>query len=78
MNPKHFREGERVYLINESKSDGKYKNEYVGPYEINKIDRENHVAELKYGNYAKIVHIDKIKRAFEAEKERCILISPTE
>ena len=78
LNPKQFREGERVYLINESKEGGKFKREYVGPYEINKIDREKHIVELQHGNHPKIVHIDKLKRAFEAEKEGCSIISPKE
>lgn len=78
LNPKHFREGERVYLLNDAGTGGKFKDQYVGPYEINKIDRENHVVELQHGNFPKIVHIDKLKRAFEAEKEGCSIISPKE
>ena len=27
------------------------------------------MAEIQYGKYPKMVHIDKLKRAFEAEKE---------
>ena len=46
LNPKHFHEGERVYLLNDGSREGKYKDQYVGPYEINKIDRESHTVEF--------------------------------
>ena len=48
----------------------------MGPYEINFIDREKHVAEIQHGNYPKMVHIHKIKPVFEAEREGNSLISP--
>ena len=66
--PKHFREGERIYVINESKKDGKYQTQYIGPFEINKIDRETHVAEIQYGKHKKIIYLDQCKRPCEAQK----------
>lgn len=78
INPVHFREGERVYLVNDSNEHKHKKDSYVGPFEITKIDAERHNAEIQTGNYRKVVHLDKLKRAFEAVTLENEILKPTQ
>ena len=64
LNTKHFRVGEMVYCLKEPKK-GKLASEWIGPFEIIKIDYLLHNVELKSGDVIRVTHIDKIKRAFE-------------
>lgn len=61
----HFREGEKVYLINERKGKKHEKDAYVGPYEITRINYKLHNAEICGGEDIKVVSLDKLKRAYE-------------
>ena len=77
LNPLHFRIGERVYILNHSNKGGKFRKQYIGPYEITNLIRDKHVVEIIYKNQPKVIHMDRIKRAYEYDKN-IEIITPEE
>ena len=66
VNAKHFREGEMVYLLKDPKP-GKLEGEYVGPCEILEIDYGSLNVKIQKGNRTRVVHMDKIKKAYDMD-----------
>ena len=66
VNAKHFREGEMVYLLKDPIR-GKFEGQYVGPCKILEVDYGTRNVRIQKGNRTRVVHMDKIKKAYDMD-----------
>lgn len=77
-NPVHFSPGNEIYLVNNRGGNKHSKSSYLGPFFINDIDYTKRNVEIQHEKIRKVVHMNLLKKAYEARHPSNSCEKPTE